>query len=213
MTSADKILEGHILDGTHELPPGKIAAVVTYLEMREPPQQLAPLEQLATRDNPFMIRHVANPDPDWYRALFRSVGEKWLWFSRLSMSNECLLGILHDENVEIHVLINDGVEIGLLELDFRIENQCELSFFGLIEQAIGTGAGRFLMQAACKKAWAEGRGISCFHVHTCTLDHPSALGFYQRSGFIATRRAVEIANDPRCDGRLLPTSAAWFPVI
>jgi hypothetical protein len=39
--------------------------------------------------------------------------------------------------------------------------------------------------------------ITRFHVHTCTIDGPGALGFYQRSGFVAVQRRIEIADDPR----------------
>ena len=31
------------------------------------------------------LRHVEHPDPDWYRDLYKRVGEPWLWFSRLVM--------------------------------------------------------------------------------------------------------------------------------
>jgi len=35
---------------------------------------------------------------------------------------------------------------------------------------------------------------------TCSFDHPLALPFYQRSGFVPFRRQIEIAEDPRLDG-------------
>ena len=40
-------------------------------------------------------------------------------------------------------------------------------------------------------------------VHTCTLDHPSALGVYQRAGFSAYRRERVVIDDPRLKG-LMP---------
>jgi hypothetical protein len=52
-----------------------------------------------------------------------------------------------------------------------------------------------------------------FWVHTCSLDHPGALGFYLRSGFRAYKRAVEVADDPRLIGLAPPTSAPSLPVI
>jgi hypothetical protein len=50
-------------------------------------------------------------------------------------------------------------------------------------------------------------------VHTCTLDHPAALAFYQRSGFVAYRRQVEIDDDPRLDGTLPADAAPHVPLI
>jgi hypothetical protein len=50
-------------------------------------------------------------------------------------------------------------------------------------------------------------------VHTCTFDHPSAVAFYQRSGFRAFRRQIEVADDPRLDGTASPTAARHVPII
>ncbi|MCY4565611.1 MAG: GNAT family N-acetyltransferase, partial [Gammaproteobacteria bacterium] len=44
-------------------------------------------------------------------------------------------------------------------------------------------------------------------VHTCTFDHPGALDFYIRTGFVPYRRQIEVADDPRITG-VLPRSAA-----
>jgi hypothetical protein len=48
------------------------------------------------------------------------------------------------------------------------------------------------MNRAIERAWS--RPIRRFWAHTCTLDHPSALGFYKRSGFRPFRRQVEIVK-------------------
>jgi len=77
-------------DGYTDLPPGKLAALVTYLEMREPP--MAPLPTTSE----FVFRCVTQPEPTWYRQIFRKVGEPWLWFSRLRMSDEELRTVLRE---------------------------------------------------------------------------------------------------------------------
>ncbi|WP_431358158.1 GNAT family N-acetyltransferase [Sulfitobacter albidus] len=81
----------------------------------------------------------------------------------------------------------------------------------MTESLIGTGAGRALMNTAITHAFA--RPIARFHVHTCTLDSPQAVAFYIRSGFIPTRRQVEIADDPRITGLHPDTSAPQIPLI
>lgn len=185
---------------------GKIAAVVTALEMTErPPRRAVP-----TRDR-FAVRRVARPDLDWYRNLFRRIGTAWLWFSRLRLDDAALAAILHDDAIEVSALSVDGRDEGLLELDFRVSGEVELAFFGVTPSLVGHGAGRLLMDIALDRAWAaQPRRV---WVHTCTLDHPGALAFYQRSGFVPFHRQIEIADDPRLDGTLPPNAAPHVPLI
>ncbi|MBX6320521.1 MAG: GNAT family N-acetyltransferase [Rhodospirillaceae bacterium] len=157
------------------------------------------------------VRRVERPPLDWYRTLFRRIGEPWLWFSRLQLSDAALAAILWDPAVEVHALVAAGREEGLLELDFRDAGACELAFFGVAPPLIGTGAGRFLMNRAIERAWA--RPIRRFWVHTCTLDHPGALAFYRRSGFVPYRLQVEVAPDPRLTGILPREAAPQVPLI
>jgi GNAT superfamily N-acetyltransferase len=155
---------------------------------------------------------VARPDPDSYRALFRAVGsDGWLWCSRLLLGTEALTAILHDPAVEVMVLRDGAREVGLLELDFREKDACELAFLGLVPDVLGRGAGRYLMNIALTRAWAQ--PISRLHVHTCTFDHPDAVAFYQRSGFRPTRRQVEVFDDPRLTGVLPRWAAPHIPII
>jgi GNAT superfamily N-acetyltransferase len=206
-----------LTDGYGDVPPGKIAAVVTSLEMLAPALSRAEAEaRNASVADRFAFRHVERPDPDWYRDLFKRVGEPWLWFSRLTMPTPELKEIIHDPRVDVFALwsgTGDRAE-GLLELDFRVDDECELSFFGVTTPMIGTGAGRFMMNHAIARAWSHpARPIRRFWLHTCSLDHPSALAFYTRSGFVAYRRQIEIADDPRLTGRASRTAAPHVPII
>ena len=193
-------------EGFFDVPPGRIAAVVTSLEMRErPPARPAPA-------NPsWMLRQVERPDPAWYRALFRHIGADWLWSSRLELADAALAAIICDPLVEVRTLAVDGRDEGLLELDFRTSGECELGFFGVSPSLVGSGAGRWLMNHAIAGAWS--RPITRFWVHTCTLDHPGAVAFYMRSGFRPFRRQIEIANDPRLAGLLPVETGPHHPVI
>ena len=189
-----------------EVPAGRIAAVVTSLEMLAPPALRANKAQLDLR-----LRRAVRPDLGWYRSLFRRVGQDWLWLSRLRMEDERLGAVLEDPLVEIHALRRGSKDEGLLELDFRTPEACELGFFGLAPDLIGTGAGRWLMNRALEIVWS--RPVKRFWIHTCTLDHPDALAFYLRSGFRPFRRHVEIGDDPRLDGTLPRDAASHFPVL
>lgn len=202
MTESQIILN---LDGYTDLPPGKVAAIVTYLEMRKAPRP----------SNIPVSGWTLQPigaDLDRYRTLYRRIGEPWLWFSRVIMPAAELAAILGDPRVEAFALHDGADDIGLLELDFRPEGEAELAFLGLVPETIGKGAGRFLIEEAIRRAFA--RPINRFFVHTCTLDHPSALSFYQQAGFSPYKRAIEVADDPRLAGYLPRDSAAdHVPVL
>ncbi len=178
----------------------QIATVVTSLEM------LARPKPRPTPPSPFRLVRWEAAESERYRMLFRRVGQPWMWFSRLVMADERLRAILDDPKVEIYAVADRaGIEIGILELDFRVAQMCELSFFGLVPELAGKGHGGWLMGHALNLGWRQ--GIDRMWVHTCTLDHPAALGFYQRHGFIPYRREVETFADPRISG-LLPREAA-----
>lgn len=194
------------LDGYTPIPAGKIASVVTYLDMRARP---APMRE---PEAALALRRVEAPEPEWYRALFRRIGEDWLWFSRPRLDDEALKAIIHDPGIEIYALSHEGAEVGLLELDFRqAPALVELAFFGVVPEFTGAGAGRFLMNRANEIVWS--RPVERLMVHTCTLDHPAAVGFYLKAGFTAYARAVEVTDDPRLAGDLPRSAAPQVPVI
>lgn len=193
-------------DGYSDIPAGKVAAVVTHLEMTARPA--AGVDPSGT----WTLRKADAPPLDWYRDIFRRVGEEWLWFSRARMSDAELAAIIHAAGIEVYALVLDGRDEGLLELDFREPGQCELVYFGVTPSLIGTGAARFLMNRALERAWSRD-DMSRIWVHTCTFDHPSAVAFYQRSGFRPFRRQIEVADDPRLDGTAPRTAARHVPII
>jgi len=186
--------------------PDEVATIVTTLEMRARPA-LPPVPA-----SPLRLIELERPAPDRYRALFRRVGEPWLWFSRLVMDESALTAIIHDPDVAIFAAVDEaGHDAGMLELDFRTPGECELSYFGLVPDLAGRGLGRWLMAEALTRAWVS--GIERVWVHTCTLDHPAALSFYRRSGFTAIRRTIETFADPRLIGALPPEAAPQIPCL
>lgn len=188
------------------LPAGWVAEVVTYLEMFAPPP---PRTDTAAG---LALKRMTN-DVAAYRRLFRLVGEAWLWGSQLRHSDAELGAVLSSEAVETYTLLAGADEIGLLQLDFRAGEACELAFFGVVPEAIGIGAGRYLMNRAIERAWSRTPRIGRFWVHTCTNDHPDALAFYIRSGFVPYARGIECYPDPRLDGVLPKQAAPQIPII
>jgi GNAT superfamily N-acetyltransferase len=184
---------------------GELAAVVTYLEIRDRPFVAVP-------DSPLALERIEVPQPEHYRELFRQVGSPWLWFSRLIMDDAHLASIIQHPKVELYSVTDEGGrEVGMLELDFREPHECELAFIGLVPQLSGIGHGRWLLAEALQRAWRE--NVRRVHVHTCSLDHPAALGAYRRAGFVPFKRAIERFPDPRLLGVLPRDCAPQIPLL
>jgi GNAT superfamily N-acetyltransferase len=191
--------------GYHSVPEGHLAAVVTYLEMTAPS---------GSSQKPFPVGISASKEDmsnDAYRAVFKAIGAPWLWASRLTATDADLVKIITDPNVETWVVRDSGAAIGLIELDFRETNVCDVAFFGLIKEATGKGIGGPMMAHAQTRAFD--RSVSLFKLHTCSLDSPGALAFYQKAGLVPVRRSIEIFPDPRHADIFPKTSAPQIPFI
>lgn len=194
-----------ITEGMHPVPAGHVAAVITYLQMTAPAMKAPkpfPEGVTATRER---------MDIGSYRALFRAVGTPWLWTLRLVMDDDELAAILTDDKTETWVIRKDGFAIGLAELDFRPEGECELAYFGIVKEATGQGLGGPMMALAQTQAFS--RDIDRFFVHTCSWDDPRALGFYQKAGFAPYQTAVEVFPDPRLHGHHSLDTAPHVPCV
>jgi GNAT superfamily N-acetyltransferase len=185
-----------------DIPAGHLGTVVTFLEMRARPS-LRPLPP-----SPLRLERWKAPDPARYRTLFHRVGAPWLWYSRLVMDDARLTA----EMAEVHAVTDRrGIEVGMLELDFRAPGECLIRFLGLVPELAGKGHGRWLFAHALALAWR--REVARVHVNTCSLDHPAALPSYLRAGFTPCRRAFESFPDPRLLGLLPPETAPQIPLL
>ncbi len=195
-----------IPDGYHAVPRGKLAGVQTYLQMTDRPPLRPSVEDPSWALERLGLEHVRR-----YRDLFHRVGDEYLWASRLVAPESELVAALSDDRIEIYAMTIGGRDEGILELDFRIDGECELGLFGVATSLLHTGAGRWLINRGIELAWAH--PIDRFWLHTCTLDHPSALEFYKRTGFEPYRRAVEVYDDPRYLGLTRSDAAPHVPIL
>lgn len=138
--------------------------------------------------------------PELSQFMFRAVGGRWQWFSRLGWSYQQWLDYLTLQQVRTWLLWVKGTPAGYIELLKQPDQSVEIKFFGLLPQFIGQGLGLPLAQAAIQQAqqWQASR----VWLHTCSADHPSALVNYQRAGFVITdiqhsNEALPSLNDPR----------------
>lgn len=150
--------------------------VTTYLEMTRPSQLRDTYQPRAD----VRIERMTNVDTDFYRYLYRSVGEKWRWRDRLVMPKSELRDILASENTYVYVMYVSGAPAGYVELS-RQGSKTEIAYFGLREAYHGRGLGKQLLAFGIQKAWDL--GTNRVWVHTCNLDGPHALQNYKKRGF------------------------------
>ena len=175
---------------------GQIRVVITYLEMTQKP---ASIDQRTSRAEAVAILRAAPPTTAYYRFLYDTVGAPWSWYERRALTDEALTSIIVDPNVEVYVLYVNGTPAGFAELDRRAENDVELAYFGLMPDFIGRGLGPYLLNWAIARAWSYEPDRMC--VNTCTLDHPKAIGMYQRAGFRPIRQEVTVIDKPDMTNR------------
>ena len=184
------------------IPPGQLGAVVTYLEMTARP----PLRP--TPPSPLRLVRWRDPEPAKYRLLFARVGGPWLWYSRLTFDD----ARLRAEMGEVHAVADAaGIEVGLVELDFRTQGECLIKFLGLVPDLAGKGHGKWLFAMVLALAWRP--GVRRVRVNTCSLHHPAALKAYLGAGFRAVKRAFESFPDPRLLGLLPRDCAPQIPLV
>jgi GNAT superfamily N-acetyltransferase len=172
--------------------PDEIEVTITYLEMLDAPAR--PPAPLPRSTSKIALLRAAKPTVGFYRYLYNAVGGPWRWYERNRLADEELAAIIHDAHVEIYVLYCDGVPAGYAELDLREKGAVELAYFGLIPDYIGRGLGGYMLDWAIDTAWSRRPGR--VWVNTCTLDHPAALAFYQKAGFVAYDQETITITDP-----------------
>lgn len=162
--------------------------VTTHLHMTSS-EQFRPAH--VDRDD-LLLMQMQIPDLDFYRFLYRTVGEHWRWRDRLLMEDEALRQILAADTTHVHVLYSGGVPAGYVELEQQGDD-VEVAYFGLRPLFIGQGLGKHLLSYGLEQAWQ----LKCSRVwvHTCNLDGPHALGNYQARGFVV----CDVVEEPMPD--------------
>ena len=178
----------------------KITSVITYLEMTEQPSTPTP----ALPAVKIAILRAEDPTVSFYRYLYNTIGEDWMWYERRKIDDESLKAIIHDPKVEVFVLYVKGVPAGYVELDRRKPHEIELGYFGLLPEFIGRGLGGYFLRWGIDQAWSY--KPSRLIVNTCTLDHSNALPNYQKCGFSVYKQETVEIDEPDMDGLLVASN-------
>ena len=152
------------------------AVTTYYLEMKS---ESALKEK--KQSNGLQIRECEIKQFQFNRFLYQLVGEHWQWIDRLSWTDEQWKAYAENDNLRLWVAYHKGSPAGYYELQQQNVGDVEIAYFGLAPKFIGQGFGSYLLSQAIKSAW-NWKGTKRVWVHTCTLDHPSALENYKARG-------------------------------
>jgi len=169
----------------------QMQCIITYLMIDAPPTKAAPPVPAKS----IALLRCLHPSVAFYRFLYEGVGARWLWYERRVMDDDTLAALIIDEKIEIFVLYVEGTPAGYFELNLHDMPEIELVYFGLMTDFIGQGLGSFLLRQAIDQAWSH--NPERLSVHTCNLDHPDALGVYQKAGFEPYDQQTTLIDDPR----------------
>ena len=79
------------------------------------------------------------------------------------------------------MLKNKDDLVGFFEQNIFIpQKECEIAYFGILEEYIGKKIGAYLLSEAIKRSFNE--NINRVWLHTCSLDHENALKNYLARG-------------------------------
>tara|TARA_Y100001970_G_scaffold138150_1_gene170018 strand:+ start:3334 stop:3837 length:504 start_codon:yes stop_codon:yes gene_type:complete len=149
----------------------------SYLEIKS-------LKELVEKTKPLNDLYIekANP-PDFQlnKFFYKEVGKKHRWTDRLIWSDKKWIEYLEDTRVNTYILKSNKDLIGYFEqIFYKDELDCEIAYFGILEEYIGKNLGGYLLSEAIKISFSI--GSKRIWVHTCSLDHKNALKNYLSRG-------------------------------
>ena len=159
-----------------------------YLEIKS-------IKNLKTKFVPldnFTIKEAGKKNFDLNKFFYKQIGRKHQWVDRLIWQDKNWMDYVSNKNLKTFILQKNNEYIGYFELIFH-KNDCEIAYFGILEEHIGRGYGGFLLSEALKIGLKNANRV---WVHTCTLDHPNAIENYKSRGMkifkteILKRRAI-----------------------
>ena len=148
---------------------------VWYLELVERAKTVSSLipEGLELREV-----HEASMNARFYR----EVGRLWHWTDRLSWTDRQWENWVNRENLKTWIGHFEGEEAGYVEMEVQEAGSVEIVYFGLLPSMIGKGLGGGMLSLSVQEAWKI-EGTQRVWLHTCSEDHPHALGNYEKRGF------------------------------
>jgi len=148
-----------------------------YLEIKS-------INDLVIKKKPSNILYLTRAHPKDFQLnkfFYKQIGKKHKWLDRLVWNDKAWNDYLSTNGVNTYILKEKEDLIGYFEQIFSKKNlDCEIAYFGILEEYIGKNLGGYLLSEAIKKSFEI--GAKRVWVHTCSLDHKHALNNYLSRG-------------------------------
>ena len=149
----------------------------SYLEIKS----IQNLSEVFKPSNNLNISLIKKPDFQINKFFYKEIGKKHRWIDRLSWTEKNWIAYVSSTEVKTYVLKEYENFIGYFEQIFHNEKtDCEIAYFGVLEEFIGKKYGGYLLSEAIKESFKL--GVNRVWVHTCSLDHKHALENYKSRG-------------------------------
>ena len=157
----------------------------TYLEIRS-------ISELVSKNKPFnnlFLEKVNPPDFQLNKFFYKEIGKKHSWTDRLIWNDKTWMNYLENLSVNTYILKHNKDLIGYFEQIFDKDKlDCEIAYFGILEEYIGKQLGGYLLSEAIKTSFDI--GSKRIWVHTCSFDHKNALKNYISRGMKIFRNEI-----------------------
>ncbi len=148
-----------------------------YLEIKS-------ISELIEAKKPFESLHLKKVEPVDFQLnkfLYKEIGKKHRWLDRLIWNDKNWSDYINSQGVFTYILKNKDDLVGYFEQNIDFEKkECEIAYFGILEEYIGKKIGAYLLSEAIKQSFKN--GSKRIWVHTCSLDHKHALENYLSRG-------------------------------
>ena len=145
-----------------------------YLEINS----INELKAKRTLSDDFTLSEAERSKFDLNKFFYKQIGKKHQWIDRLIWQDKNWIEYVSNKNLKTFILQKNNDFVGYFELLFN-KNECEIAYFGILEEFIGKGYGGFLLSEAIRIGFKNANRI---WVHTCSLDHPNAIENYKSRG-------------------------------
>jgi GNAT superfamily N-acetyltransferase len=148
-----------------------------YLEIKS-------ISELIEVKKPLENLHLEKVEPTDFQLnkfFYKEIGKKHSWIDRLTWNDKNWIDYLNTSGVFTYILKNKEDLVGYFEQNIYFKKfECEIAYFGILEEYIGRKIGAYLLSEAIKKSFKT--GSKRIWVHTCSLDHKHALENYLSRG-------------------------------
>ena len=148
-----------------------------YLEIRS-------INELVEENKPnenVILEKIDPPDFQLNKFFYKEIGKNHRWIDRLSWNDKKWINYINNSSVVTYILKNKEDLVGYFEQNFNNEKlECEIAYFGILEEYFGKKLGGYLLSEAIKKSFEK--NSKRVWVHTCSLDHKHALSNYISRG-------------------------------